>query len=363
MYSYEWLIAVTGEAEWSDRLEIAAYNALPATISPDMWSHQYDQMSNQIQCSMLPQDKVHFNTNGADAHLFGLEPNYGCCTANFNQGWPKFALSTLMAAGDDGVAVTAIAPCRLKAAVNGVEVKITVETDYPFEDGYRVTVEPSAPVEFTLYARIPGSAKSVAIDGVVVFGDIVNGAVAVGDDANGAVVVGDVADVAAIGENALNGFIPIKRLWDGKQTVAVTMEFEPEMKKRPNGMYCVWRGPLLYALPIKEEWRRLEYVRDGVERKYPYCDYEIYPMSKWNYGFNDNQFIHTKNEVGDAPFQPDAPPATLTAKMAEIEWPSENGVCAEKPDSLAQIGNAQDIDLIPYGCTNLRMTEMPFLLN
>ena len=23
--------------------------------------------------------------DGADAELYGLEPNYGCCTANFNQ--------------------------------------------------------------------------------------------------------------------------------------------------------------------------------------------------------------------------------------------------------------------------------------
>ena len=27
---------------WLERLEKLAYNALPAAISPDMWSHQYD---------------------------------------------------------------------------------------------------------------------------------------------------------------------------------------------------------------------------------------------------------------------------------------------------------------------------------
>ena len=31
----------------------------------------------------------------------------------------------------------------------------------------------------------------------------------------------------------------------------------------------------------------LEYTRNGVERKFPYCDYEIYPESRWNYAFAD----------------------------------------------------------------------------
>ena len=89
------LFAYTGDAKWADRLEVLAFNALPATISDDMWTHQYDQMSNQIACIKFPGKPI-FRTNGQESHLFGLEPNYGCCTANFNQAWPKLALSTFM---------------------------------------------------------------------------------------------------------------------------------------------------------------------------------------------------------------------------------------------------------------------------
>lgn len=31
----------TGDKKWAERLEILAFNALPATISDDMWTHQY----------------------------------------------------------------------------------------------------------------------------------------------------------------------------------------------------------------------------------------------------------------------------------------------------------------------------------
>lgn len=84
MYSYELLFAYTGDKKWAQRLEVLAFNALPATISDDRWTHQHLQMSNQIACEKFP-GKSLFRTNNEEAHLFGLEPHYGCCTANFSQ--------------------------------------------------------------------------------------------------------------------------------------------------------------------------------------------------------------------------------------------------------------------------------------
>ena len=101
MYSYEILFSITGNTEWLDRLELLAYNSLPATLSPDMWTHQYDQMVNQT--AAFPMSKQPFRTNNNEAHLFGLEPHFGCCTANFGQGFPKFALSTFLKA-ENGIA-------------------------------------------------------------------------------------------------------------------------------------------------------------------------------------------------------------------------------------------------------------------
>ncbi|HCR41385.1 MAG TPA: hypothetical protein DIW41_10830, partial [Lachnospiraceae bacterium] len=131
---------------WSDLLEKLAFNALPAATSADMWTHQYDQMTNQVEVSYLPEDHVVFRTNSRESHLFGLEPNFGCCTANFNQGWPKFALSTVMKS-ETGFAITAIAPVTVNAMHNGVKVRIQIETDYPFGNGYRVSVITEKPLE------------------------------------------------------------------------------------------------------------------------------------------------------------------------------------------------------------------------
>jgi uncharacterized protein len=62
MYSLETLIAILGDATISDRLERIAFNALPATLAPDHWSHQYDQQVNQVLCS-VSDDRV-YTSNG-----------------------------------------------------------------------------------------------------------------------------------------------------------------------------------------------------------------------------------------------------------------------------------------------------------
>ncbi|MEE1066106.1 MAG: glycoside hydrolase family 127 protein [Acutalibacteraceae bacterium] len=322
MYSYEWLTAITGDAYWADRLEKAAFNALPATISPDMWTHQYDQLSNQMQCVRFPDGKQPFDTNSEESHLFGLEPNYGCCTANFNQGWPKFAMSTFMKA-DDGIVVTAIAPSKL------TDGNITAEivTNYPFEDGYSVRIKAEKPCETALYLRIPEGAVNAKINS----------------------------------ENAASGYNKILVMLENEVTVNVTFDFETKLCERDNDMYCVRRGNLTFSLPIGERWEKKEFVRDCVERKFPYCDYEIYPTTPWNYAFADDSFDISFGEVGKVPFSPEEAPLKIKAKFVPIEWNIIDGICSEVPSSRVPTGEVVELDMIPYGCTNLRMTEMPLV--
>lgn len=152
MYSLEHLLAITGRSHWGDRLEKIAYNALPATFSPDMWTHQYDQQVNQVECSR--QENPIFRTNGGESNLFGLEPNYGCCTANLSQGWPKLALSTFMRS-PDGLVAAVYAPSTVNTNINGVQVTVTLKTDYPFRDTLNFIVNVDREVEFALDLRIP----------------------------------------------------------------------------------------------------------------------------------------------------------------------------------------------------------------
>jgi len=170
MFSLERALAITGDPAFGDRLEKLACNALPGTLTDDMWAHQYNQEPNQVECSLHHKPWV---SDGPESNLFGLEPNFGCCTANFHQGWPKFAASLFLLSGEqasdqgDGLIAAAYAPCEVHTMVRGIAVHIAEETLYPFRGTVKLTIDPAVPLSFPLQLRIPAWAAgaSIAVNG------------------------------------------------------------------------------------------------------------------------------------------------------------------------------------------------------
>ena len=243
MFSIEQLIAILGDPAYGDRLERIAYNALPATFKPDMWAHQYDQQVNQVMCSI--DKKRNWTTNGPDSNIFGLEPNFGCCTANMHQGWPKFVSHLWMASREGGLALVAYAPSRVDAEVRGgVTVTILEETEYPFRDRIKLTVYPEKRVEFPLSLRVPGWAEEAEIT--------VNG--------------------RPREEVKAGTFHVVEREWTAGDVVENSL---PDGAHRGERHYkdgiALRRGPLVFSMPIGEDWRKVK----GEE---PHADWEVHRL-------------------------------------------------------------------------------------
>lgn len=324
MYSYEILYARTGDSKWAERLELVAFNALPATISDDMWTHQYDQQSNQIECRKFPGKPI-FRTNGADAHIFGLEPNYGCCTANFNQGWPKLALSCFM--HSDSEIINSV---PVPAELNCDKAHIKLETEYPFKNSFKYTVD--AKENFIFKIRIPGFAKNIIADNRQVSGNELTFNIKSGEH----------------------------------KEICIQFDTEPYFEKRPYDLNTVKCGSLVFSVPVKYKKRMYEYERDGVERKFPYCDYEYIPTSDWNYAYSSTDLCLEYGETDAVPFSSEHPPVTVKAKVKKINWGLEDGyetVCAKVPVSRQPLDDEDEEELLlyPYGCAKLRMTELPLI--
>jgi hypothetical protein len=163
MYSLQHNFRVLGDPYFLDRYERIAFNSLPGTISPDQWQHQYLQQANEINAKYGLKQHV-WQTDGADSTGMGVAPNFGCCTANINQGWSKFTSNVfLQSPSDKGVVIAVIAPASVTTK-DGSTVSIT--TDYPFGDDATITAI-SKSAAFPLHIRIPGFADSatISVDG------------------------------------------------------------------------------------------------------------------------------------------------------------------------------------------------------
>ena len=327
MYSLEHLTAASGDGAYADRLELLAFNALPATISPDMWTHQYDQQVNQIACVTM--QNAPFSTNSGESNLFGLEPNFGCCTANMHQGWPKFAMSTMLR-GDGSVFIASYAPNRVTASPEGVPVEIEVAGSYPFRLEADIIVRAQKAAEFTLLLHIPGWADSARV------------------------TCG--AESLAMGGTAP---FPIRRVWEKETVLHVSFSASPKFEGRPDGLAALRRGPLVYALEIGERWEQVH--TDVPGREFPHCDYESHPTTPWAYGFAAGAIRVEETPVGDCPFSPQGAPVSLLVPCAPVQWESADGCAAPLPASRTAIGAVEEKRFLPFGCTNLRMTELPVL--
>ena len=330
MYSLEQSLAILGDARIGDRLERIAFNALPGTFTDDMWAHQYDQEPNQVEVSL---HRKPWTTNGPESNLYGLEPNFGCCTANFHQGWPKFAASLWMASHDGGLAAVAYSPCEVHTVVGSTPVHLSEATEYPFRGLVRITVNPATEISFPLRLRIPSWADSAEVR--------VNGA------------------LITIAGN--EGFAKIERRWKAGDLIQVQFPLRPGLTRGYNDSVSIDRGPLVFSYPIGEDWVKL---RDrGMT-----ADWQVFPSSQWNYALAVNEKTIgeapvTEQPVGPSPFSLKEAPVTLRVEARRLpSWRAIDGAADPVPQSpVTSEEPQQSLALVPYAAAKLRVTAFPVL--
>ena len=332
MYSFEVIYGRTGDPYWMDRLEQLAFNSLPATMTEDMWAHQYDQCVNQIAATKFEEDcGKPFMTNGREASIFGLEPNYGCCTGNFGQGYPKFALSVFYRT-KDGIAAGAIAPAELNTKIDDAKVNVICETNYPFDNSVVYRIKTDKPVKFSFTVRGPQSAEEIRVNG-----------------------------------KKISGFTKkITRVFEGQSEINLKFVMKPKFEKAPGGekLYAVKYGNLVFALPLEINKKRWEYTAEKVRRKYPYCDYLMTAKSDWERGFasKESDIKITFNPKSKDPFTVSDPGITAEVETVGINWGLDKDcriISSPAPASEIPLSGPEKTVLVPYAAAKLRMTVMP----
>jgi len=314
MYSFEELLGITGDAAWARRLELAAWNALPATFTPDMCAHQYAQQANQVAADRRARE---FYDLHRDANTFGLAPNYGCCAANLHQAFPKLAANACHET-DRGLAFLLYMPCTVR--VPGLALREI--TDYPFGDTVRFEVLKSDNQPRTLSFRIP-------------------------EGCTGELYYNDVPCP-----------IELERAWAAGDVLELRLNAPIRIVENPDKSISVRKGALLFALKIEEECRPLGGAAP------PFQDREYRPKSPWNYAplLQDGalQVIQEiRRLVPEMPFDPAAPPVELRVLGVRVrQWRMHRNRAGPYPPKPV-CGEPEPITLVPYGCTNLRVAQFP----
>ena len=166
-------------------------------------------------------------------------------------------------------------------------------------------------------------------------------------------------------------FFTVRGDWQSGDTVTLTLPLELRVTKWFNQSAAVERGPLLFALPIKERWIDLperSIDRDPQAKQAGFLDFAVHPQSDWNYALHlaeGNVVIQEVRgyELGTQPFSPQTPPVEIIVAAKTIKsWKESGGNTTLIPSSpVVPDGEGMTpIQLIPYGGTNLRIAQFPW---
>jgi hypothetical protein len=268
-----------------------------------------------------------------------------------HQGWPKLAAHLWMRTADGGFAACAYAPCVLTGDVGRATeagerqtAEISCDTEYPFRETISITVRTERAARFPLVLRIPAWAGGATVK--------------VGDGAAAAAQPGT--------------WHRLEREWRGSTTVSLRFPMKAKMTTRYNRNVSIERGPLVYSLKVAEEWKRVN--ADKPHREPPHADYEVRPTSPWNYGIvvargEAQGLAFEERPIGDRPFSPEGAGMVARVRARRVpswgivrDWAGEisstDAMWADASKSVSR-EPIETVELIPYGCTNIRITEFP----
>jgi DUF1680 family protein len=342
MFTLENTLEITGSVNYADRLEKIAFNAMPTQISDNFIDRQYFQQANQV---MLTRHTRNFDTDhdGTDV-CYGLLTGYACCTSNMHQGWPKFTQNLWYATPDKGLAALVYSPSEVKAKVaDGTEVSFKEETNYPFDESIKFTLSTGRSVKqvsFPLDLRIPEWCKKGIIK--------VNGKLWKESDGN--------------------QIVKIDREWKSGDVVELILPMHIFKKTWYEDAISIERGPITYALKMGEEVKKVNNTKDTLDYGNSY--YEVYPTTPWNYGLievadnkmEDEYKVEKNASNAIYPWNLKNAPVIIKTRSKRIpSWQLYNDMAGPVPyvGYGFVTGKEEEVTLVPYGCTRLRISEFP----
>ena len=307
-WSAIWLLRVTGNSTYADRVERAMFNAAPSGIAPDFKTHQYFLSPNRIDAQHPGRYKVG-GSPSFEPKQFPL-----CCTGNLSRLLPDYVMHLWMASRDGGLAATLYGPSDTRTRVAGVNVVLATRTEYPFRNDVAIRLSPDKPVRFPLHLRVPGWCSHPVL--------------AINDRPQPVTVE--------------NGFIRVHREWKAGDVVRLSFPNQPRILTGvcADGapFTSVSYGPLLFALPIPTVGNDLNQPQLGVS---------------WQFALSPASAVEVQTQPMPKHWSWQATPVRLNVSAGVANFGNDLSL---PPQPVVGMNKPIKVTLVPIGSTAFRVS-------
>jgi len=346
--SYSYMSYITGETKYGDYMEEMFYNAAQGARKKDERAIAYLSAPNQIYAT------VNSSTAMMDMQVYAPCYPVSCCPVNAVAVVPEFIRGMMLKDEGDNVYVTAYGPCSLD--YNNVHIE--EKTCYPFRNNMLFEIKESA--EYSVFLKIPEWAIGYEVK--------ING------------------KKISTSKNS-SGYAEVHKKWDLDDRIEIS--FEAEIKViRVDDSDCAKKypiafkyGALLYSYHIPEEWEEIE-GRPTTPLPEGWHWYNVKPtftkpdtgdphdalgmrkdVISWNVALDENLTADdiTIEECATDGYAWESPYIKLHTHCYKAPY-----LCAPYPrktfepyEDKQYVTEKLPLTLVPYGCTNLRITYFP----
>lgn len=217
--SYSLLFQKTGNARVGDAIENIFYNAAQGSRNP--WHSCIAYLKTDNSFEMLGTKNGETEPNRKQTR-YKYSPAHQdvavCCNPNAGRISPYFIQNSWMKETENILVATLLMPNVLETSLDGNQVLIENNTQYPFQNNFTFRIVQAKPAKFILKIRKPHWVKKVKTN-----------------------------ELFQINEN----FIVIEREFKTHDSVQISFDTEMETRIDNAGSHYFTYGALLYALPIK----------------------------------------------------------------------------------------------------------------
>ncbi|MEG0992925.1 MAG: glycoside hydrolase family 127 protein [Bacteroidales bacterium] len=347
---YTWTLGyflqTTGNPVWADKIEKAVFNAGLGCITKDFKSLQYFSSVNQVIATGNSNHNEFFH--GSTWMAFRPTHETECCAGNIHRLMPNYISRMWMRDKENAIVAALYGPSKVSFELgNGAKCQITENTRYPFNDKISFDFGLDKEAKFPFRLRIPSWCDNAEI--------LVNGE-------------------RWQGTPAKDKFITLDRVFKDGDQIIVRFDMEAQVNLIQNHGAYIQRGPLLFSYPVpsvkQEDTEIYENMNGKIPENKAFKCWSITPAGPWNYAITEAgkrslQVIQKEDFSGRYPFDLDATPVTIRVPLKRIRWTlQEDRFTPPLPSVIIPEKEEEDfVELVPYGCTELRLTVFPLCIN